>query len=127
MTQEELQAFSILSENFYSECERIAGILAGRYRDKHSENNIKYADNFVLDGDNVNWSGTEYYSPAEYEPHSGTFPAHYLTLSNQELQEIVEKDNEIFREEREQRRKEREAREKAARKAQYEALKKEFE
>ena len=127
MTQEELQVFSILSEKFYSECQRVVEILVEWERYKHSDNNIKYADCFVLDGDNVNWSGTEYYSSSEYEPHSGAFPAHYLILSSQELQEIVEKDNKTFRKELEQHRKEREAREKAVRKAQYEALKKEFE
>lgn len=123
MKKDDLKNFIVLYDKFLEECDRVACILkqAPEYK-----NDIEFADKFVLEDDTVFWEGDEYWNYGGHEYHSGTFPAEYLTMSDEELNKIVDtKIKEYEKREEEKKRLRREA-EKAARLKEYEKLKAEF-
>lgn len=126
MTQEELTQYAELCEKFENECIRVCGIITNS-KTRHGDcKDISYADRFHLADDSVAWEGDEYWNYGGHEEHSGDFPAGFLTMSDDELLKIVEKENEEWEAKQERKRKEKAAQEKERRKAQYEELKKEF-
>lgn len=126
MKKEELAQYVELCEKFENECNRVCDIITNS-KMRHGEyEDIRYAERFHLTDDSVAWEGDEYWSYGGHEEHSGYFPVDFLTMSDDELLKIVEKENDEWEAEQEKRKKERAAQEKEKRKAQYEELKKEF-
>ena len=127
MTQTEFEKYSELNDKFINDCERVAKILSGLKEPKqHDGCDITYADNFCLCGADVDWSGDEYWSRGGHEHHSGCFPAEYLTMTDDELKAIVEKENKKYDEKKEAEKKIKEDKDRAERFKKYEELKKEF-
>lgn len=113
MTQEELNKFSELNEKFDQDCYRVSNILRNLKQYKGSEGkDITYAENFTLYGDDVEWSGDEYWNYGGHEYHSGSFPKEFLTMSDKELESIVAKKNEEYEKELEAKKAEQEKAEK---------------
>lgn len=128
MTPEEIEKYSELNDKFESDCERIAEILSDLKEPKQYDGyNIHYADNFHLCGEDVYWSGDEYWNYGGHEHHSGDFPKKYLTMTDNELKAIVEKENKKYDKKKEAEKKIKEDKERAERFKQYEKLKNEFE
>lgn len=126
MTQEELTQYALLRNKFEEECGRVCLILVDSNARRGEHVDIRYASSFFLIGDSVEWEGIEYWSYGGMENHSGKFPAEFLTMSDEELLKIVEKENEEWKAELEKKKREKEERERAERMAEYEKLKKEF-
>lgn len=126
MTQEELAQYVELCEKFENECNRVCDILKDSKKRNGNCENISYAERFRMADDSVVWEGDEYWSYGGHEEHSGYFPADFLTMPDNELLKIVEKENEEWEAEREKRRREEKERERAKRLAEYEKLKEEF-
>ncbi len=127
MTQKELKQYIDLSKKFEEECNRVCCILS-ESKKRHGEyENISYAEKFKIeDDDSVWWEGDEDWNYGGHEEHSGDFPADFLTMSDDELAKIVEKENEEWEARQEKKRREKEEVERARRMAEYEKLKKEF-
>lgn len=125
MKPEELQKYRMLNRAFEENCDRVAKVLRGREFGKETHD-ITYANEFHLDGDEVCWSGDEYWNYGGHEYHSGSFPVEYLVMDDEELRKIVEEENRKHNEEVEKRKEERRKQEKSARLELYEKLKKEF-
>lgn len=124
MKKADLEKYSELQEEFIRECDRVVDIV------KHApeyKNDIDFADKFVLEDDTVDWEGDEYWNYGGHEYHSGSFPAEWLTMSDDELLYIVEKKIDEYNKMVEEKHKKKAEEEKAARRAEYEKLKKEFE
>ena len=127
MEQKELEAYKALNSKFIKECLRVCNILCGITRYMLTDNrDISYAETFEINGDDIEWSGYEYFRGENYY-HYGSFPAYYLTMSDDELKKIVEADNMKYNKEKEEEQKKKEAKEKECRRKQYEELKEEFE
>ena len=127
MNPKQLQNYRLLQEEFENECNRVAKILEGLKRYKGMEGrDIRYAESFVLNGDNIDWSGEETWRYGGYEMHSGSFPVAYLCMTDDELKEIVDMANEEYRRELEEQKRKEDEKYKAKRREQYEQLKKEF-
>lgn len=127
MNKTDLKNFKELYNKFEEDCIRVIGILANsKERTAHESGNIKYADYFRLEDDVVNWEGDEYWSFGGHEYHSGDFPAEFLTMTDDELMSIVDKENKEYDKKQAAKQKEKEEREKAARLEQYKKLKEEF-
>ena len=127
MTREELEKYSELNNKFIRDCERVAKILSDLKEPKQYDGcDITYADNFHLCGADVSWNGDEYWSYGGHEYHSGSFPKEYLTMTDDEIRAIVEKENMKYDEEKEAEKKIKEDKDRAERFKQYEKLKKEF-
>jgi len=127
MKKEELAQYAELCEKFEDECNRVCNILKDS-KIRHGDcEDISYAERFRLCGyDSVVWEGDEYWSYGGHEEHSGDFPTDFLTMSDDELLKIVEKENEEWEARQEKKRREKEEMERAKRLAEYEKLKKEF-
>lgn len=126
MTQEELAQYVELREKFENECNRVCDIIKNSKKRHGKCHDIRYAERFSLCDNSVEWEGDEYWSYGGHDEHSGSFPSDFLTMSDEELRKIVEKENEEWEEIQERRHKEKAVQEKERRKAQYEELKKEF-
>ena len=130
MKPKELQEYLMLNRAFEADFYRVANILAKLERNKNCDN-ISFAENFHINNDfgnlSVDWSGEEYCGGGDYERHCGSFPVEYLIMDDDELEEIVRKDNEAYKKEVEQKEREQNERDKAKRRETYEKLKKEFE
>lgn len=127
MNKTDLEKFKELYDKFIEDCDRVANILSNsKERTVHESGNINYAETFTLDGDDVNWEGDEYWNYGGHEYHSGYFPAEFLTMTDDELMSIVDKENKEYNEKQAAKQKEKEEREKAARLEQYKKLKEEF-
>lgn len=84
MTQKELDKYIKLQEKFQLRCEAICNIL------KPINNSYYYLSDFYIDGDKVYGEGDEYWQYGGHEHHSGTFPASYLCMSDDDLKKIAE-------------------------------------
>ena len=126
MKKEELAQYVELCEKFVNECNRVCDIITNSKMRHGVCKDIKYAQRFSLTDDSVEWEGDEYWGYGGHDVHSGYFPSDFLTMSDDELLKIVEKENEEWEARQEKKRKERAAQEKEKRKAKYEELKKEF-
>ena len=127
MTAKELKQYVELQDRFEDNCCRVREILLGSKTRRRPHEDIAYAEDFILEGDVVRWSGEEDWSFGGQEDNWGDFPSNFLTMSNEELLKIVEKENKEWEAEQEKEKKEKSDREKAERLAKYEELKKEFE
>ena len=127
MTAKELKQYAELQDHFENNCCRVRDILRESKARRKSCEDITYAEDFFLEGDVVRWSGEEDWSYGGQMDNWGDFPSNFLTMSNEELLKIVEKENEEWEAEQEEKKKEKSDREKAERLAKYEELKKEFE
>lgn len=126
MTQEELKNFKELYDKFIEDCYRVANILSKSKERTVHDSNIKYADNFHLENNSIYWEGDEYWRYGGHEYHSGYFPVEFLTMTDEELLSIVDKENKEYDKKQEAKQKKKEEREKAARLEQYNKLKEEF-
>lgn len=127
MDKIDLKNFKELYDKFIEDCNRVVHILTNsKERTMHECGNIYYAEKFTLDGNDVNWEGDEYWQFQGHEHHSGDFPAEFLTMTDDELMKIVDKENKEYDKKQEAKQKEKEEREKAARLEQYNKLKEEF-
>lgn len=127
MNKTDLEKFKELYDKFIEDCNRVANILSNsKERTVHESGNINYAETFTLDDGDVNWEGDEYWNYGGHEYHSGYFPAEFLTMTDDELMSIVDKENKEYEEEQEAKKRRKEEREKAARLEQYKKLKEEF-
>ena len=127
MTQEEIKQYISLYDKFEDECYRVRTILLGSKKHTVDPCDITWADKFTIEQDNVIWEGTERWNYGGEQLHYGMFPLSYLTMTDDELRKIVERENfEWDKEQKEQKEKD-EERSKEARRKQYELLKKEFE
>ena len=128
MSPKQLQEYRLLQEEFENDCQRVAKILEGLERYKGMEGrDIRYAESFVINGDNIDWSGEETWRYGGYEMHSGSFPVAYLFMTDDELKEIVDLANEEYRMKQEENARLEQEKQKAKRMEEYEKLKKEFE
>lgn len=128
MNTKELKNFKELYDKFIEDCNRVANILTNsKERTEHECGDIAYADTFTLDGNDVDWEGDEYWQFQGHEHHFGDFPAEFLTMTDDELMKIVDKENEEYDKREAAKQKEKEEYEKAKRLAEYEKLKKEFD
>ena len=126
MTKEEIKQYIRLCDKFENECYRVCTILS-ESKKRCFPNDIKYADKFTIEHNNVIWEGQETWSYGGEQWHNGTFDLIFLTMTDDELRKIVERENlEWDKEQKEQKEKGEELSKKARRK-QYELLKKEFE
>ena len=128
MTQEEIKNYCELNNKFEDECYRVCKILEGLERIKNSDgHDIRFAEEFVVDGDDILWSGEETWQYGGYEYHTGSFPVKYLTMTDDELKAVVDEDNKLFHQEAKEDIRQKEEVEKAKRREEYERLRKEFE
>lgn len=94
MKTEELNTFLEMYNQFIEDCERVQDKL-GNLKDFRGE--ICFAEHFHIDGTNVCWDGEEALCyGGGYEYHSGEFDVKVLTMSDEELDEYVKHENEIF-------------------------------
>ena len=126
MTQEELAQYVVLCEKFENECNRVCNILKDSKNRHGNCEDITYAERFHLSDDSVVWEGDEYWRYGGHEEHSGNFPTDFLTMSDDELLKVVEKENEEWEARQEKKRREEREKERAKRLAEYEKLKEEF-
>ena len=127
MNKEDLYKFQELYDKFLEDCNRVADILCAAPEYQTECGNISFAEKFSLEDDTVFWEGDEYWNYGGHEFHSGTFPAKYLLLSDEDLRNLVNEKVEKYNKEQEEKKKKKAEAEKAARLAQYEKLKKEFD
>ena len=126
MKKTDLEKYTKLNEEFLSECDRVASILKDAPEYQTECGNISFANCFTLEDDTVDWEGDEYWNYGGHEYHSGSFPAEYLTMSNEELKKIVDKKIEEYNKRQEEKTRLKREAEKAARLKEYEKLKAEF-
>lgn len=128
MKKEELEKFKNLYPLFIKEAERVAKILSNvkKYQESYSSNPM-FADKFTLEDNEVYWEGDEYWQYQGHEEHSGYFPIEYLSMTDEEIWNIVNDMNTKYEEEKKREKKEKEERLRKQRKAEYERLKKEFD
>ena len=126
MKKENLKNFKETYTEFINDCDPVANILSNvkEYQKPSFNCNPAFADTFTIVGDDIFWVGEENWRYGER--HYGNFPLEYLTMTDEELQKIVDKMNEEYDKKQETLKKEKEEREKAKRLADYEKLKKEF-
>jgi len=127
MTQKEIKQYIELSDKFENECYRVRTVLLGSKKHTVDPHDITWADKFTIEQDNVVWEGNERWNYGGERWHNGMFPLSYLTMTDNELRKIVDKEDvEWEKEQKEQEEKCKELAKKVRRK-QYELLKKEFE
>lgn len=126
MKKEELNQLQDLYGKFEKDADRVARILRGSKKQTYCGDDINYADEFRVDGDLVRWEGDEYGSYQYHEVHSGVFPLEYLSMTDDELNKIVEQENREYEEEQEAKRKIKEEYEKKTKLAMYNKLKAEL-
>lgn len=123
MNKQDLKQLSTLYSEFEKECQRVADILSNL---ENHNGEVMYATEFKPGGNIVIWSGHDtFWHETTY--YYGDFPLEYLTMTDDELKEIVEKENEAHRKKEDEDEKKKEEAEKAKRREEYEKLKKEFE
>ena len=125
MQKKDLEQYQKLHDEFVSDCERVAKILSNLEEESFLNDNTAFAETFESVGTEVHWTGSDSYC-GETDYYDGYFPIEYLTMTDDELNKIVEKKNEEWEAEQERRNKEKAAQEKEKRKAKYEELKAEF-
>lgn len=123
MKKNELVKLIELDRKFKEDCERVAAILEGI---KDKGNYICFAHTFRIEDGEVYWEGDEWGSYQYHEEHDGYFPLEYLTMSNEELEKIVEERNTELQREIEKKEKEKNAWDRKAKLELYEKLKKEL-
>ena len=127
MTQEEIKQYIRLCDKFEDECYRVRTILTESKKRTISPNDITWADKFTIEHDNVMWEGYETWSYGGELWHNGMFDLSYLTMTDDELRKVVEKENLEWDKEQKEMKEKRDVLAKRARRKQYELLKKEFE
>ena len=124
MKAEELNTFLEMYDKFIEDCERVQDKL-GNLKDSRGE--IYLAEHFHIDGNNVRWDGEEIVCyGGGYEEHIGEFDAKFLTMSDEELDEYVKKENEIFEQKKKEEEEAKTKSELETKKRLYEKLKKEL-
>ena len=126
MTQEELKQYIQLSDKFEDECDRVRIILS-ESKKRCFPNDIRFADKFTIEHDNVMWEGCETSMYGGESLYSGMFDLNYLTMTDDELRKVVERENLEWDKEQKEIKEKGEELAKKARRKQYELLKKEFE
>jgi len=127
MIKKEIEEYIRLCDKFEDECYRVCKILS-ESKKRCFSNDITYAENFTIEDNNVViWEGTERWNYGGEKWHNGMFPLSYLTMTDDELRKIVEKENLEWDKEQEEQKEKNEEFAKKLRKKQYELLKKEFE
>lgn len=96
MTQEEIKQYIKLCDKFEDECNRVCKILSESKKHR-IPNDITFADRFIIEDNNVEWEGFEIWNyggtQRQYGRHCGMFDLHYLTMTDDELRKVVEREN----------------------------------
>ena len=127
MTQEEIKQYIKLYDKFEDECYRVSRILLESKKRTIEPNDITFADKFTIEHNNVIWEGRETWSWGGEQWHNGMFDLNYLTMTDDELRKVVERENLEWDKEQKEQKERDEEHAKKMRKKQYELLKKEFE
>ena len=127
MTKEEIKQYVEITDKFESECERVRTILSESKKRCVSPNDITWATKFTIEHDSVVWEGYETWNYGGEQWHTGSFDLAYLTMTDEELYEIVKRENEEWNKEQEKKEQDSKERAKQMRRKRYEELKKEFE
>lgn len=85
MTKNELKFYEQLNEIFVKSCEHVTEIM------KRADPDWDYAIDFLLDEGEVYCTINKYYDCNTDDSYSRTFPADYLTMTDEELNAIVNK------------------------------------
>ena len=128
MTQEQLKQYSELNAIFQEDCKRVAGIL-GKFEVYQKETeDINFAHKFYLDAEgDVSWEGDEYWSYGGHEYHSGYFKYEYLSMTDEEVRNDANKENEAYLSEKRKRAEERAKADEKREFEKYKRLKEKFE
>ena len=126
MTKDEIKQYIELCDKFEDECYRVRTILS-ESKKRCYPNDIRWADKFVIEHDNVVWEGCETWNYGGERYHNGMFDLNYLTMTDDELRKVVEKENIEWDKEQKEMKEKSDVLAKRARMKQYELLKKEFE
>lgn len=127
MTQEEIKQYIRLCDKFEDECYRVRTILSESKKRTIGPNDITWANKFTIEHNNVIWEGYEIWSYGGEQWHNGMFDLNYLTMTDDELRDIVKTENIEYQKEQKEMKEKSDVLAKRARKKQYELLKKEFE
>lgn len=127
MTQEEIKQYIRLCDKFEDECYRVRTILTESKKRTIDPNDIRWADKFIIEHNNVVWEGRETWSYGGEKWHNGMFDLNYLTMTDDELRQVVERENLEWDKEQKEMKEKGEELSKRLRRKQYELLKKEFE
>ena len=127
MTQEEIKQYIRLCDKFEDECYRVCTILSESKKRTASPNDITFADKFTIEHNNVIWEGHETWNYGGEQWHCGMFDLNYLNMTDDELREIVERENLEWDKEQKEMKEKNDMLAKRLRMKQYELLKKEFE
>ena len=84
MTKNELIAFKKMYANFENDCNRVCNIL------KRFDRDHAFLDTFKLSDDVVECTGDEYWNYGGHEEYYKVFDAEYLTMTNDELNKMVD-------------------------------------
>lgn len=126
MTKDEIKQYIELCDKFEDECYRVRTILS-ESKKRCYPNDIRWADKFVIEHDNVVWEGCETWNYGGERYHNGMFDLNYLTMTDDELRKVVEKENIEWDKEQKEMKEKSDVLAKRARMKQYELLKNEFE
>lgn len=123
MTREEIKLYDELDTKFNKAAEKAVQIL--RKSRKREREGIAEASEFKIYDDEVYWKGV-ISCRGEQECVDGFFPIDYLSMTDEELEEAVKKENEEYERFLNNKEKEKQEREKNKRLKMYNELKKEF-
>ena len=118
MTTKDFSEFSRLNEVFIKDCERIARILERECVD------WSFIDEWRLEDGYVGGRGTERWAYGGYEEYSLSFPAKYLTMTDDELNAIVDAQLEAKKKREDEEKRKKDEVKQAQERAEYERLKK---
>lgn len=123
MTREEIKLYNELDTKFNEAAEKAVQIL--KKSRKREPEGIAEANEFKIYDDEVYWKGV-ISCRGEQDGVDGFFPLDYLSMTDEELEEAVKKENEEYERFVNNKEKEKQESEKNKRREMYEKLKKEF-
>ena len=123
MTREEIKLYNELDTKFNETAERAVQFL--KKSRKRENERIAEASEFKIYDDEVYWKGV-ISCRGEQDGVDGFFPLDYLSMTDEELEEAVKKENEEYERFLNDKEKENQEREKNKRLKMYNELKKEF-
>lgn len=123
MTREEIKLYNELDTKFNEAAEKAVKIL--RKSRKREHEGIAEASEFKIYDDEVYWKGV-ISCRGEQDEVDGFFPLDYLSMTDEELEEAVKKENEEYERFLNDEEKKKQDREKNKRLKMYNELKKEF-
>lgn len=93
MTQEEIKKYIELCNKFEDECYRVHTILTESKKRTIDPHDITWASEFTIEHNNVMWVGRHTWAYGGEQWHNGMFDLNYLTMTDDELYDIVGMEN----------------------------------